>query len=313
MKRTIGILGVSLLLLPVAASPASREQQEMQRDIAQLQDQVRTLQSGFDQKMSALQTLVEQALEAGNRANTSVSVLNSSVTQTLDRELKGALLPIAGLTAKVNNVGNDVSDLRNSIADLNTQMNRQQQLLTDINNALKVIQAPAPPPPGADAASGGAPAGGALPGGPSARGGAPPSARALYEGANADYSSGKADLAAEEFANFIRYYPDDPNAPAAQFFIGQIHESQQKHDLAAMDFDAVLERYPENKYTTDSYLMKGMALKFGGHRDMAATEFRNLIRKYPRSDQAQKASEQLRAMGLSPGAASTAAARRKKG
>ena len=55
----------------------------MQRDIAQLQDQVRTLQSGFDQKMAALQTLVQQALDAGNKANTSVSVLNASVTQTL--------------------------------------------------------------------------------------------------------------------------------------------------------------------------------------------------------------------------------------
>ena len=55
----------------------------MQRDIAQLQDQVRTLQSGFDQKMAALQTLMQQALDAGNKANTTVSVLNASVTQTL--------------------------------------------------------------------------------------------------------------------------------------------------------------------------------------------------------------------------------------
>ena len=39
----------------------------MQRDIAQLQDQVRKLQSGFDQKMAALQVLVQQALDAGTR------------------------------------------------------------------------------------------------------------------------------------------------------------------------------------------------------------------------------------------------------
>ena len=31
----------------------------MQRDIAQLQDQVRMLQSGFDQRMAALQTLID--------------------------------------------------------------------------------------------------------------------------------------------------------------------------------------------------------------------------------------------------------------
>src|SRR5690242_8024497 len=103
MKRLTGVLALSILLTPGVSIAASREQQEMQRDIAQLQDQVRTLQSGFDQKMASLQTLVQQAVEAGNKANTTVSVLNASVAQTLDRELKDALRPVAGLTAKVDN------------------------------------------------------------------------------------------------------------------------------------------------------------------------------------------------------------------
>src|SRR5580692_4308735 len=146
--RLIHAVTIAILLIPGAAFAASKEQQEMQRDIAQLQDQVRTLQSGFDQKMAALQTLVEQALDAGNKANTNVSVLNSSVTQTLDRELKDALRPVAGLTAKVDNANNDISDVRNSMADITTQLNRIQQILADMNNAIKVIQAPpaAPPP-----------------------------------------------------------------------------------------------------------------------------------------------------------------------
>src|SRR4051812_32631016 len=117
MKRYAGVFAFALLMVPGTGSAASREQQEMQRDIAQLQDQVRTLQSGFDQKMAALQTLVQQALEAGNRANTGVSVLNASVTQTLDRELKGALLPVAGLSSKLDNVENTVSNVANSVAD----------------------------------------------------------------------------------------------------------------------------------------------------------------------------------------------------
>src|ERR1700733_10549212 len=147
MMRYIGVLALSILLIPTAGFAASKEQQEMQRDIAQLQDQVRTLQSGFDQKMAALQTLVQQALDAGNKANTNVSVLNSSVTQTLDRELKDALRPVAGLTAKVDNVNNDLSDVRSSMTDITTQLNRLQQQLTDINNAIKVIQAPPAAPP----------------------------------------------------------------------------------------------------------------------------------------------------------------------
>src|SRR5580700_3842066 len=148
MMRLTRFIAIVTLLAPVCLFGASKEQQEMQRDIAQLQDQVRTLQSGFDQKMAALQTLVEQALDAGNKANTTVSVLNASVAQTLDRELKDALRPVAGLTAKVDNANNDLSDVRNSMNDLTMQLNRVQQQLTDLNNAVKVIQAPpaAPPP-----------------------------------------------------------------------------------------------------------------------------------------------------------------------
>ena len=299
MKRYIGALILFLLLTPVAGYPASKEQMEMQRDIAQLQDQVRTLQSGFDQKMAALQTLVEQALDAGNKANTNVSVLNASVTQTLDRELKDALRPIAGLTAKVDNSNNDLSDVKNSMADITTQLNRIQQLLADMNNAIKVIQAPAAPPPPSNT----------NPDGAVKR--APPPANVLWEGARGDYNSGKSDLAANDYAEFLRDYPDDPNAPEAQFVIGEIHLGQQKYDEAVMDFDAVLERYPENKLTPDAYFMKGMALKQGGHRDLAATEWRTLIRKYPHSDRKNQAVEQLRAMGLSPGPATAAATRKK--
>ena len=298
MKRYIGAIALFLLLTPGAVFAASKEQQEMQRDIAQLQDQVRTLQSGFDQKISAIQTLLQQTLDAGNKANTSLSVLSSSVSQMLDRELKDALRPVAGLTAKLDNANNDISDVRSSIADLTTQMNRIQQQLTDINNAIKVMQAPpaAPPPSNVnpDAA---------------ARNVIPP-AKTLYDNATNDYNKGQADLALADYAEFLRDYPDDPLAPEAQFFIGVTHFGQLKYDLAVSDFDAVLERYPEGKRTPDAYFMKGKALRQGGHRDEAATVWRALRKKYPRSDQADQAAEQLRAMGLSP-AAPTAAAHKK--
>src|SRR5580700_5460126 len=219
MMRYTSVLALSILLIPGSAFAASKEQQEMQRDIAQLQDQVRTLQSGFDQKMAAVETLIQQALDAGNKANTSVNVLNASVSQTLDRELKDALRPVAGLTAKVDNTNNDLSDVKNSMADMTTQLNRIQQLLADMNNAIKVIQAPpaAPPPSNTNPDAAGGQFGGAA-----SRSAIPP-ASVLYDNARSDYNSGKADLAANDYAEFLRDYPDDPNAPNAQFTIGEIH------------------------------------------------------------------------------------------
>jgi len=302
MKRTICALAFSALLLPGSMFGASKEQQEMQRDIAQLQDQVRTLQSTVDQKMATLQTLVEQALDAGNKANMNVSVLNSSVRDTLDRELKDALRPVAGLSAKIDNLGNDSSEVKNSLADLANQMNTVVRKLNDIDNAIKVLQAPpaAPPPssPGFDT------------GGAQTRNGPPPPASVMYGNGMNDYSSGKSDLAAGEFADFVRAYPDDPSAPRAEIYIGQIHLSQMKYDQAVTDFDAVLERYPESKDTVDAYFLKGMALKSLKQPDAAADQFRTVARKYPHSDRAAQAKEQLSAMGLSVGPATTA--RKKK-
>ncbi len=305
MKRLFCTLALSVLLLPVVTFAASKEQQEMQRDIAQLQDQVRAIQSTLDQRLASMQTLLEQSLEAGNRNGKDLSVLGASVKDMLDRQLRDALRPIAGLTAKMDNLNNDSSEVRSSLTDLNAQMNRVLQKLTDLNNAIKVLQAPAPPPPtntNPDAVvpqiSGGRP-------------GAVPPAEALYGNANNDYSSGKYDLAAGEFTDFVRAYPDDAFAPKALVYLGQIHLTQMKYDLAVTDFDSVLERYPESKDTPDAYFMKGMALKYLGRRNDAIEQFRTVARKYPKSDRKPEAEEQLKAMGVSAGPA-TAAARKKK-
>jgi len=278
----------------------------MQRDIAQLQDQVRALQSTVDQRLASMQTLLEQSLEAGNRTGRDVSVLGSSVKDMLDRELKDALRPIAGLTAKVDNLTNDSSEVRSSLTDLNAQMNRILQKLTDIDNAIKVLNVPAPPPPTSQNPDA---AGPQISG---ARPGAPPPAQTLWGNANNDYSSGKYDLAAGEFTDFVRAYPDDPFAPKAMVYLGQIHLSQMKYDLAVSDFDSVLERYPENKDSTpDAYFMKGMALKYLGRRNDAIEQFRTVVRKYPHSDRKPEAEAALNQMGVSAGPA-TAASKKKK-
>ncbi len=286
MKRYFEVLGLVLCIMPATGWAASREQQEMQRDIAQIQDQIRAMQSSLDQKTAALQTLIEQAIEAGNKANANMAALSMSVGEKLDSVSKGALVPLAGLTAKVDNVENNQSTLINSISSLQEQLNRQQQLLTDISNAIKVLQAPpsAPPPPnGTDGTS---------------TAGLPPPASSLWNSARLDYSTGNLDLAADDYAQFLRYYPDEPNAPEAQFQLGEIHSAQSKYDQAAIDFEAIIARYSDSKYAPEAYFRKGMALKDGGHSAAAESEFRAFIKKYPRSDRVRGAQAELRALDL---------------
>lgn len=283
--RIINSAAIATVLLAGSAFGASKEMQELQRDIAQLQSQVQALQSSQDQKLAAIQALVTQASDAAAKANTAVSVLSATVNQTLERELKTQMTPVAGLAAKVDNTNNDVAEVRNSVSDLNSTLNKILQKLNDLNDAVKIIQAPAAAPP------------------PSAGGGAPsaapaPPAETLFNNALRDQNGGKFELAVTGFNDFLKYYPDEPSAARAQLNIGEIHQTQGKYDIAAQDFDAVIERYPASDITPDAYFMKGMALKATGKKADAAATFRSLIAKYPRKDQASQAKDQLRAMGL---------------
>lgn len=309
--RCFRLITVATVLFAGRGFAASKETQELQRDVAQLQEQVRTLQSGFDQRMAALQVLVQQAVDSSNKANTGLTVLNSSVGRDLERTLQTGLNPVMGVATKINNVSNDTAELRNSVSDLTVQVNKIVQQLNDISNAVKVMQAPqaAPPPsntnPGAGAgfspnSSTPGPQASAPPASALSSGTTPPApAATMFNHASNDMNTGKGEFAAQEFADFIRYYPNDPFAPTAQFYIGQIHYTGGNLEQATKDFDAVLERFPENKMTVEALFLKGMSLKQSGHRDAASTEFRSLIKKYPRSDRASQASEQLRSMGLS--------------
>jgi TolA-binding protein len=295
MRITRLIATATLLLSAGSVFGASKEQLEMQRDIAQMQDQLRTLQSTVDQRMAALQTLVQEALDAASKANTNVSVLNAGVTTTLERELKQALTPVAGLAAKVDNTNNDVAEVRNQVQDLNNSVNKILQILTDMNNTLKVIQAPPPPAPTA-AGGGGSPA---------------PPADALFSNAMRDESSGKFDLAVQEYQDFAKYYPDNPNSARAMYNIAQVHYTQQKYDQTAADCDAVIARYPDDTTVTpEAYFMKGMALK-GTNKTEAIATWRTLIRKYPHTNSESQAKEQLRALGVPVTSASAAPVRRK--
>jgi tol-pal system protein YbgF len=257
--------------------------QELQRDIAQLQSQLQALQSSQDQKLAAIQALVTQSLDAAGKANTAVSVLAATVNQTLERELKSQMTPVAGLAAKVDNTNNDVAEVRNQVSDLNLSMNKILQRLGDISDAIKVIQAPAAPPPNAGTGATSA----------------PPPAAVLYQNAYRDQDAGKYDLALSGFTDFLKFYPEDPNAPRAQFNIGEAHRGLKKFDFAAQDYDAVIERYPSSDITPDAYLSKGIALREAGRKTDSAATFRALIANFSRSSQAAKARDELRALGLS--------------
>lgn len=283
MKTLLTITLAALLLPGASFGAASKEMQELQRDVAQLQEQVRTLQSTVDKQNGTIVELLRQLQDANARTNAALAQISSAVGDKLGKQLSDGLRPIVTIPSELKNVSNDTSDLKAQVGELTVAMNKIMQQLNDVNNSIKVMQAPvAAPPPAANTPP------------------APPPASTLWSNARRDYSGGKMDLALSGFQDFLKFYPTDPMASQAQFFVGQIHYSMVQYDIAAQDFDAVVERYPENEVTSQAQFMKAKSLVQGGKKAEGIKEYKAVVTKYPGSDAAKQATEQLKALGALP-------------
>jgi tol-pal system protein YbgF len=304
--KSRSLLVCLLLAVPRLAPGASKEIQELQRDVALLQEQIKVLQRSQDEKFSAVLELVRQSIEAANHANTGVAVITNTVEKNLRDQTEKIATPVLGLSTRLNEMGGELRTLGQAVGDLTALMSRLQVQLTDINNAIKVNQQPPAAPP-------------AQAGQPSAASPsdvAPMSAEKMYNAARQDYVSGKYDLAVQEFADYLKYYGNTDYAPNAQFYIAMVHFVQANYETAVKEFDMVLEKYPDNNKTADSLLYKGRALvKMQGHKTEGANEFMEVIKRYPKSDQSVQACTERKNLGLNcgtPAAPARTPAKRKK-
>jgi tol-pal system protein YbgF len=300
--KSRSLLVCILLAAPVLAPAASKEIQELQRDVALLQQQIKDLQRSQDEKLVTITELARQAIEAANRASTGVAVITSNLDKNLRDQTDKVTTPVVGMKAQIAEVSGDVRTLQQAVGDLTALMGRMQAQLTDINNSIKVMQAPPVAPP--------QPTGGGAPGTAGAADMPPMPAQKLYDTARGDYQGGKYDLAIQEFADYLKYYGNTDLAPNAQFYIAMIHYGQKNYDDAVKEFDMVLEKYPDNNKTAEALLYKGRALvKMPGHKTDGASEFMEVIRRFPKTDEAVQACTERKALGLNCGAPAAPAGR----
>jgi len=289
----------AVLLFPGLTFAASKEIVELQRDVALLQEQVRTLQRSQDEKLSAIQVLIQQALDAANKANTSVALLQNNLQQSTKEQQSKVGTAVVDMGAKIDALSTDFTALRESVTDIASQVGKLQQQMVDIGNAVRTIQAPAPAPPAEPGAA--SVTGDTGPGGTSS---VPPvSASTLYANAMRDRSGGKPDLALQEFSDYLKYFGNTDLAPNAQYYIAEIHLGQNKLDDALQEFDMVLEKYPDNNKTPDALYQKGVTLKRMGKRTQGKQEFCELIKRFPANDLATRAKAQVKELGLTCGSA----------
>jgi tol-pal system protein YbgF len=272
MKRTVPLLLVLGLAAATPAFPVSKEIVQLQTQVQALQDQMARMQQSFDERMGVMRNLVEQSTDNVNRLATSVDTLQKSVQQQS-----------ADTSGKVDQVSSQVQALHDSLDELKARLANVSKQLDDMRNAQQNLGAPG------------------TPGAPGAPTGQAPPRDVLYNNALRDYNAGKYELAAQEFNDYLKFYPTTDLAGNAQFYIGDIQYRQGDFQGAVQSFNKVLDQYPGGNKSAAAQLKKGYALLELGQRDAGVKELNSLIQRYPRSVEATQARDRLRQVSSAKG------------
>jgi TolA-binding protein len=267
-------------------APAQNKQiQDLQRDVALLQQQVSDMQRSQDKSFAAVTEIARQAVEAATRANTGVAVVSSNMEKTLEALRTTTTAPLAGINSRLSETSSELRELRQAVSDQAATFARMQQTLNDIKELAKAAQAPAAPPP--QSVPGPAETKPTISGGD------------LYNSALSDMRGGKYDLALQGFNDYLKWFGQEQFAPNAQFYIGTLHYQAKNYEQAVTDFDNVLEHYTRNPKTDEAMLYKGRALmNVAGRRTDGANTFKQLLRDSPKSDAARAACDDLKNLGM---------------
>jgi len=286
MKKHAARLFAGLLIaLPLAASPASaadKQHLQMMAEIRLLQEQQQQLQ----QLVGALQDTLK--------------TLNTK----LDDQAATNRKAMADQTLAVNNMGDNVRILKEKADETNVRISSMSQEI----DALRQTVASQPPAqvmtaqPGMGApGTGGVTAGAPYPVPPSGANlsTVPPagvSAQRMYDTAFDDYTAGRWDLAIQGFQTFVGQFSRAPQAPDAQYNIGQSFYQQSKWSDARDAYLKVIKDYPQVAQPStlaDAYYKLGMTYEKLNNLDGAKQAYQTVVQKYPNTFSATQAANAL--------------------
>jgi tol-pal system protein YbgF len=286
-----GALG-GTLMGPRPAEAVAREMIELQHDVTTLLQGQRDIATQMTQDHTVMKTLVEQSGDNVGKLNATMSSLQKSVQDVQ-----------ANSGARLDTMSTQVQGLSDNLEEIKSRLGKLNQQLVDLQNTVQSLDAKisgsAPPSTGsttnpglASSPSGGfAPATGAV-------SGPAPSADTLYSNGLRDITSGKYDLARQEFQDYLKFYSDTDLASNAQFYLGEIAYSQRSYDQAVTEYDRVLTNYPKSFKLAPARLKKGMALIELGQKNGGIRELREVVKRYPGTEEERRARAKLKELGV---------------
>src|SRR3954452_3989281 len=178
-----------------------------------LETKIDLMQASFD-KQIAIITESLRNVQSDTRHN---AELIASMQESLSGAVSRSLAPVTGLTTRVEGMSEDTKALRDALADLAARLERMDAKVTDLKNQLQIMQSP-PPAPSATGTAGQPGASNIPPMGMSAE--------KTYSDARRDQQTGNLDLAAQEYQQYLTYFPNTELAASAQYYLGEISYNQ---------------------------------------------------------------------------------------
>ena len=268
---------VPLAFLAAAVTPAfpvSKEIIQLQTQVQALQDQLSRMQQSFDERMGVMRQLVESTTDKMNQINAGMADVQRTIKQ---QQAEGG--------TRTDQLSGQIQALNDSVDELKARMGKIGNQLDAMQNAQTTL-----------------PATGATPAQPAQQQQAPPP-DVLYNNGLRDYNAAKYDLASQEFADYLKFYPNTDLAGNAQFYIADLAYRQGNYEQAVKEYDKVLEQYPGGNKAPAAQLKKGYALLELGRQKDGVRELNSLVQRYPRSLEADQARKRLASLGGKPSAA----------
>jgi tol-pal system protein YbgF len=197
-----------------------------------------------------------------------------------------------------------VQGLSDNLEEIKSRLGKLNQQLVDLQSAVQGIDSKvsgsAPTGTIATPTAGATPrpTGGTVPADGSASASPAPSADMLYSNGLRDITSGKYDLARQEFLDYLKYYGSTDLASNAQFYLGEIAYAQKQYQDAVAEYEKVLSGYPKSFKLAPARLKKGLALINLGQKTAGVRELREVIRRYPKTDEDRIAQGELKKLGV---------------
>ena len=302
------------MLTPPAADAVSREIIQIQQTVNEILQNQQDLRTDLDTKVAGMQTLVQQSLDASSHLNQTMGALqktlqdasanNGANNTSISQQMQGVTDNMQDMQARIQKLAQQMTDMQNTLQQINARISSapasnapatsNPQANNNSNPQGASDAAPNQPPP-SSAGSTQAPPSSSQP--PSSF--QPISGDTLYSNGIRDVTSGHLDLAHQEFSDYLKNFPDGSFAADSQFNIAEIAYMQGKYDEAITGYDHVILNYPKSRKVAPSMLEKGRALMQTHKTASAQREFRELIRRFPSSDEAKKASANLRSLSSS--------------